>query len=455
MGGTGGSPVGGTSPNADAGADGVSGSFNEFPSVHVDVDARHQTLVGFGASVAWYGEWLITHPNSSHLYDLLFRELGIDILRLRNRYRGSPDFDPTATELVTRAATSLNRPPTILMSSWSPPASMKANGKTDCAGEKTCTLSRDARGYVYEAFAGYWYDSLQAYAEIGVVPEYISIQNEPDFTPDGWEGCRFAPTETDEYPSYVEALKRVHQRLDAAQKPPKVLGPEVIGVHSARVQKFAATMDPDLIDGVAHHLYGGTAWNFPDDYIPLFQGVRALYVDKPIFQTEFSVTQAVGAFETAWLIHNALTEENAVAYLYWDLIWAAGSGLVELENPAQMDTWKSANGYAIRDPYYSLKHYAAFTDPGYIRVGAVSELTEIRSSAFISPDATQLTVVLLNVGTNSQVIHLDFGRLRRESSAVYRTSEVERFADLGALPTEANLSLSARSIASVVLRLTP
>ncbi len=52
----------------------------------VDTTIRHQVIEGFGASGAWYENWLTSYQDSNQLYDLLFDELGIDIYRLRNTY---------------------------------------------------------------------------------------------------------------------------------------------------------------------------------------------------------------------------------------------------------------------------------------------------------------------------------------------------------------------------------
>ena len=38
---------------------------------------------------------------------------------------------------------------------------------------------------MYPKYAEYWRASLVAYADREVVPDYISIQNEPDFVTDG------------------------------------------------------------------------------------------------------------------------------------------------------------------------------------------------------------------------------------------------------------------------------
>src|SRR5262249_31772373 len=47
---------------------------------------RHQRLEGFGASLAWHLDRVAGNP-APGLYETLFPELGLDILRLRNRYQ--------------------------------------------------------------------------------------------------------------------------------------------------------------------------------------------------------------------------------------------------------------------------------------------------------------------------------------------------------------------------------
>jgi glucuronoarabinoxylan endo-1,4-beta-xylanase len=116
-------------------------------------------------------------------------------------------------------------------------------------------------------------------------------------------------------------------------------------------------------------------------------------------------------------------------------------------------TIASASGssaYTINDTYYALKHFARWTDPGWTRVGASASATVIRASAFVSPDGTSLTVVVLNTDTAAHVVALDLGGFAYGTSAVYRTSgTAERTAAMAF--TDAAVSLPARSIATVVL----
>lgn len=420
-------------------------------NVDVNLAERHQTLEGFGAAIAWYDNWLTEHPNKAELYDTIFKDLGLDLLRLRNRYRYQSEFLVESQEIFEQGSLSLGRDLTVLMSSWSPPPELKSNGLTDCTEQDSCTLLRDASGYPYQAFADYWSDSLDAYAQLGIVPKFISIQNEPDWHPNGWEGCVFAATESADLPGYDRALEAVHARLEARDTRPLLLGPETIGITRGKVQSYTDAMNLSLLDGIAHHLYDGSTWQSPDDFELALQSLRA--TSLPVFQTEFSAeTPDGGAFETAWLIHNSLTQADAVAYVYWDLIWnwqgTSEGGLVALEFPDEA-RWQSERGYKIRGPYYSVRHFAKFTDPGWSRVGATTSSDSLRVSAFVSADEDALTVVMLNVGNTRRDVHLNTG-LEGFAQVAYQSTDSASWQTLTLTEVD-TLLLPARSVTTVAL----
>src|SRR6185295_10587609 len=103
-------------------------------------------------------------------------------------------------QLVGAARTSLGRTPTIFMTSWSPPPALKASGAAVCSGNTdSCTLSKTPAGaFDYAGFGAYWRGAVDAYAAVGVVPDYIGIQNNPNWVPAPslpGEACFFLPFE--------------------------------------------------------------------------------------------------------------------------------------------------------------------------------------------------------------------------------------------------------------------
>lgn len=402
-------------PANDRGSDG--GDDAAEPSLTIDDSQRHQVLEGFGAAIAWHIDTLVEHPSKGAIYSLIFRELGLDILRFRNRFERSEEpYDLSQEREIFDAATaSLGRRPQLLLTSWSPPAGLKNNGHEDCTGftenAADCTLAKTPSGeFVYEAFADWWERSLDEYRDRGLEPDFVSIQNEPRFT-GAWEGCRFQPTEessageSPKLPGYDRALEAVHAAFEARGGGPALLGPETLGVDGDRTQSYLDAAETSLLAGVAHHLYSmrdGT-WDWrdpgPDSYVAGMQRVRVSAGELPVFVTEFNTDEdgfIEGGFETAWLIHNSLVRGGAVAWLYWDLVWSQ-SGLVSLTDPG------GGEPYRVRDQYYSLRHYARFTDPGYQRVEVSVERTGLaRASAFVSPEGDRLVVVLLNIAREGQ-----------------------------------------------------
>ena len=106
-------------------------------SVTIDATVSHQTLVGFGAATAYLANLL--SGRTDDIFQVLFVDSGLDILRLGNWYQnlsatddaGHPFSDSASVQIVQKAAAARGgTPPKILMSAWTPPAYLKSNGVT-------------------------------------------------------------------------------------------------------------------------------------------------------------------------------------------------------------------------------------------------------------------------------------------------------------------------------------
>lgn len=458
-----------------AAACGPSGSLEPDPGiaplqigVTLDSATRYQTMQGFGASVAFEISLLSNHPNRDELYHLLFPDLGIQILRVANWYRnsqapGNPedlaDFNSTA-QVVAGARAALGRDPLILMSSWSPPPSIKS-----IANFVGGTLGQSAGAYRYGDFGAWWRSALDAYAAAGVVPTFVSIQNEPDFVPTGrttWSACLIDPSEDlARNAGYGPALQAVATAIADLTPRPTLVGPEVSGIANNRVQSYLTAMlaggQLANLGGIAHHLYNGGNGSLPSTFAADMDALAGDARGLPLFQTEFGPSPA-DMFNVAWLIQNAVTVEGVSAYLHWDLIWGdnlsatSPSGLVSLENPGSMARWQTPRGYRINDSYYAVRHFARWIDVGWQRIGATPAASVIRASAFVSPDGRSLTAVLLNTDLDRHTITLDPGAFAFTTSAVYRTSgSDERTAPIGPLTADQPFDMPGRSLVTVTL----
>jgi glucuronoarabinoxylan endo-1,4-beta-xylanase len=427
--------------------------------VTVNVSQRFQTLVGFGASQVYYVDWVTLNPNKDEIYDVLFADLGLDVLRVGNWYQLRDMQDPqiqNTIELVQRAQQSLGRFPEVLMTSWSPPAELKSNGQLGGGG----TLLQTNGAYVYGEFGDWWRETIVAYAAAGVPVDYVGIQNEPDFTAD-YESGRLSPAEG-QFAGYGQALAAVRERFSTLDSPPALLGPEVIGLNVANISSYLANLDPNDLDVVAHHLYSGGNPNDPDSFNAGMAQMPGVAGGKPIIMSEFAPeAQGPQFFTTAWLIHNALTVEGVSGYLYWALGWRnregaqpVDPGLVTLEDPRpDAPPFSTEKGYTVNPTYYALKHFSKWLDPGYQRVGASSSAAGLRASAYISPESDRVSVVLLNTDAEPHTVALATPGFIASGSSAFRTAgEIERTSALGALAMQNAITLPARSVATVVIQ---
>ena len=448
------------------------GGIGEAPvnvSVVIDTTVPHQTLAGFGAATA-YQSYLLS-GRTDDIYQVLFVDSGLDILRLGNWYQNqsstnttptTPFNDYAAVQIVQKATAARGgTPPKILMSSWSPPSYLKSNGMTrppygsSSSGTAVAgTLIQNGGVYAYSEFADWWVRSLQAYAAQGVVPDYISIQNEPDFFTNGWETCIWGTTEGAsmegiETAGYGQALDAVYNAIQASTlaSRPVLVGPETTGFGDNIVQKYLAGLNLAELGGIAHHMYGSTEDNPKPDWFNGSMGDVArstAAAGLPAFMTEYS-PNAPTMFDTAWLINNALTVENVSAYIYWELVWSAtpATGLVTIAGPFGSST------YTINDTYYALTHFARWTDPGWVRVDAKSSNPAVRTSAFVSPDGSNLTLVLLNAGSRDHRVAVSPGAFPFASLAIYRSSGASERTTRVAPESDGGIWLPSRSIATL------
>lgn len=428
--------------------------------VSIDLATQFQRLVGFGSTQAYAENEVVQTPNQAELFDAMFSNLGLDILRLRDRYAYAGDDNlASAARIIAGATTSLGRRPITVLTSWSPPAALKASGATICRGDDdTCTLARlTTGGFDYEGYAAYWRASLDAYMAVGVTPDYVSLQNNPEFVPSAMapgEGCRFLPTQGTatvttngatnvlEFPGYAQALTAVVAHFSDLAAPPKFIAPDVST--PALVADYLANVDIGHIDAIAHHLYGNSA---SSTEVSAFYQLSQIgqSVGRPLFQTE---TQADG-LGTALLLHHTLVTEGAAAYLHIALV---GPPITATFDSGALITIDNGE-FTIQPAYHALRHYALHTDPGWVRVDAASNQDNLLASAWLSPASDSLTIVLVNAGVDPLDTEIGIDQITTASSRVTRTTfdGIERSADLGTLPKERLLRLPGHSMATVTL----
>ena len=428
-------------------------------NVSIDVTRRHQTLVGIGAGVAYVNDELAQHPRKAALFDAMFAGTGMNVLRLRNSYDQQQSDLGSTQEIVSAARERLEQQPLIILNSASPPDSLKRNGSSWCEGNPdTCTLATLADGsFDYAGLAAHWRASLDAYAAIGIEPDYISIQNNPNWVPPAGfanEACRFLPAEGSEtvttpdgevsvdFPGYSEALTALVGEFDGLAAPPKIVAPET--THPDLVAEYTAMLDFTNVDAIAYHLYGVDPAALDNTQFAEL-GKLAEEHERPLFQSEMQAD----ALAMMVLMHASFAVQGAALFVQNGFIGSANR--IEPDDTVLINLTET--DFVLGDPYHIMLHYSAHTGPGWVRVGADSDTDEVLVSAWTSPDDSELVVVLTNARLTEQTVRLE-GQASEMPSTVTRTvlGGVERSAELGPLPTEGLVALPGQSTVTVAFR---
>jgi glucuronoarabinoxylan endo-1,4-beta-xylanase len=424
-------------------------------TVSIDATVQYQALIGIGASLSHDEDFIVGYADKQKLFDVMFSDSGFDIVRMRNRYEPGNGPALLATqEIISAAASRLGHEPTLFLSSGSPPAALKANGTRSCeADDANCTLSRSADGgFDYDGFAQHWRTSLEAYEQVGIHPDFVSIQSNVDWMPaeTAAEACYFLPHEgsssvtTDdgvvvngEFPGYAEAMAAVVASTSSLPGPYAFAGPEV--GHLANLDAYADVLGN--VDSVAYHLYGtdptAVARGEAQEAATLQDTVG-----KPAIQ---SAMQADG-FATAILAHYALAIENSAGYLQQQFVAPT------FDETSTALVGADQNGIEKLPAYAALWHFARYTDPGWVRVEATVDTPDVLASAWVPPEGSAVTVVVINTGLEAVDVGIS-ELLVGAQTHVYRSAfdGVERMEDLGPLPDNRVVQLPGHAMATVTV----
>ena len=417
-----------------------------------------QEMVGFGGALTWYCNWVTNNNDKETIADLMFDDLGIDIIRFKNWYYPSnypvnkstadmPDVDNDyakshwdATNELYELAKERNPKIKILLSSWGPPTVLKSNSKL-----QEGTLKKDGSGFMYDAFADYWVDVLD---NVPFNPDYISIQNEPTFITSGWTTSQWAINETASLPGYNTAFNKVYDKIKNRTHVPVMVGPESQDVPT--FVSFANVLkDNPNCSMYAFHPYNINSGTAAATVTSSLKSVGAF--TKPNLMTEFS-DNLTDWYTTALFIHKSLVEANTSGYVYWKLSWntpASGTdaGMIS------MNSASSTSDYEVTPYYYLIKHFSKHIDAGHHRVAATSTNESIYTSAFISPDNSKLTLVIINNNATTEEIKVKvtgktstgLNVFQSKSGTYYKTIVVNSPADA--------ISLPSKSVTTVVLNI--
>lgn len=382
-------------------------------TVSVYPDKIGQTVGGIGGGIVYYQDWLTNHPNREAVYDTLFNGLGLSCLRMGNWAQEDIPSDNTivANDAIIYKAAKLycgDKLP-VVMTSWTPPAYLKANNsRTGSTQWAKATLKKENGKYVYDKFGKWWVESLSRYHKQGVFPDYISIQNEPDCDT-SYDCMILDASESNNVAGYGKALSAVSAQVKQMQNAPKIIGPENLGIGWNKTQEYVNNLDRKQLDGYSFHYYHsgtneheGDRYSYPNDFIEAQKGLASSFSDKPMFMTENSAlrdTKPMDAVYTAWFLANAFNINKVQYYTHWNLIWGD-----EGESCISLQKWDSTykapwnGGFKTQPTYHGLRHFSKYVRPGMKLIDTWASTGQMTTCAFKSPKEDAYTLIFINQG---------------------------------------------------------
>ncbi|PRY02310.1 ricin-type beta-trefoil lectin domain protein [Allonocardiopsis opalescens] len=382
------------------------------PVISVDAGASYQSMVGFGASFTDSAAWLMANsPRRNEVMRELFHPvdgIGLSFLRqpigasdfARNFYTyndipaGQTDYalsrfsiahDEAYVLPVVRQALQLNPEISTMASPWSPPAWMKTNGNL---------IGGSLRPENRQVFSDYLTRFVQAYQAAGVPIDYLTTQNEPQYSPAGYPGSLYSPQEQS------ALINTLAPTLDRAGLDTGIVAWDHNWDRADFPMSVLSGPAAPNVAGVAWHCYGGS---------PSAQStVRDAHPSYDVFFTECSGTRSADPANTfrdtlRWQTENLVigaTRNWARTVVLWNMALDPSGGPVigSCTNCTGVVTLDNAAGTVqYNAEYYVLGHASRFVDPGAVRI-ASSTAASLPNVAFRNPDGSVAMIVLNTSG---------------------------------------------------------
>jgi glucosylceramidase len=382
------------------------------PVITVNPNITFQSIVGFGGSMtdaAAFNIW--NSPSRSSIMNNLFGSSGIGLSFLRQPI-GAADFstsfyslddgsaDPSLSHFnithdqsylipLLQQARSLNPQLTLMATPWSAPGWMKTSGSM-VGGS---LISGDE-----SVLAQYLTKFVQAYGSQGIPISYLTVANEPQFSPASYPGMLMSASQE------TTIINDLAPDLSSAG----VGGTKILAWDhnwdntSYPEQVLAGTGNNTA--GVAWHHYGGTASSMTT--------VHNANPSKQELETEGSWTS--GANWAQEILGQGGTtaidslRNWAQAVTFWNLALNASGGPVT-GNSCGCTAPVTTNGSSVtyNAEYYILGQFSKFIHPGAVHIDS-NVAGSIDNVAFRNPDGS-IALVALNNGSSAQSFQVSYG----------------------------------------------
>jgi glucosylceramidase len=307
---------------------------------------------------------------------------------------------------LLRQAKELNPKLTVMATPWSPPAWMKDSGSL-VGGH----LKDDPA--VYQAYARYLVEFVQAYAAAGVPVDYLTVQNEPqNRKPNAYPGTDL-PVQQEA--KVIEALGPLLREASPRTKilaydhnwtthPGDIATAQQLGEDPQTDYPYQVLDSPAAkwIAGTAYHCYSGS---------PSAQSaLHDAYPDKGVWFTECSGSH--GATDTpdqifrgtltwhARTITIGTTRNWAKSVADWNLALAPDGGPHNggCDTCTALLTVKPDGTFSTNAEFFTIGHLSKFVRPGAVRIDSTNYGTtgwngQLTDVAFRNPDGSTALVV--------------------------------------------------------------
>jgi glucosylceramidase len=379
--------------------------------ITVNPNTTYQSMVGFGGSLTDSAASNIWNSSArTAIMNALFSTTsGIGLSWLRQPI-GSPDFtaassfysyddgsaDPTLSRFsiahdqayiipLLQEALSLNPQLSMMATPWSAPGWMKTTGSM-VGGD---LISGDEG-----VFAQYLTKFVQAYQAAGIPISYLTVANEPAYSPAAYPGMLMAASQES------TVINDLAPDLSNAGLNTKILAWDHNWDVPSYPESVLSSSAGNNVAGVAWHCYGGAP--------SAMTTVHNLYPSKDTFETECSGMQSsntANTFADQLISQGANLAINSVlnwarTVTLWNLALNPSGGPV-IGNGCTCTAPVTVNGgsYTLNAEYYVLGHFSKFVRPGAVRIASTAEGSGgIDNVAFRDPDGT---IVLVAVNTNT------------------------------------------------------
>jgi glucuronoarabinoxylan endo-1,4-beta-xylanase len=397
--------------------------------VTVNWDDTQQTIDGFGASSAFFGD-TISDDVADQLFDAK-KGIGLSLLRTMigvpddTKDDGSEPTDDakpiaTAPELRT-AQQAIVRGAKVWATAWTPPAIWKTtnnkNGsQTDPDAGPVFSSNRLDPSH-YQDYANYLADFVDLMAQNSVPLLGVSPANEPDYT-STWDGAQWTP---DELTTFIG--KNLGPKFDQCCSSVKIITPDTGSWPNCDNYLTALLADStakSYVPIVATHPYSAGNWTYNK---PQQNG-------KEFWETEWSQENMKGdtpdpsmtsAIDMAKQIHDNMVTTGMNAWNWWAIYITAdalksGDTSKVRENPALIQPDQNMGDSYMFKRGYAFGHWSKFVRPGFQRIGATDEPTEGVLVEAYRDSNSHIALTAINTGSHTVtqkflIQHGSFGTL--------------------------------------------